>query len=144
MYSSIFRLNVKDVLSQIASISIAAALTLVFLGPVVDHHYVERQHNHSHIYLHTGLGGHWHPPSHPFETPHLHSDFGTHSGEHHAIIYQSSNDGIGDPNSFFVKTLISDLSTPIHRDDYYARRQANSESKLDETIVIPPERPPVT
>ena len=40
MYSSIFRLNVKDVLSQVASISIAVALTLVFLGPVVDHHYV--------------------------------------------------------------------------------------------------------
>ena len=144
MYPSIFGLDLKEVLSRLASISIAAALPLVFLGPLVDHHYIERQHNHSHIYLHTGLDGHWHPSSHPFEAPHSHSDFGTHSGNHHTIIYQSSNDGISDSNSFFVKTLISDLSTTIHQDDYYTKRQANSESKLDETIVIPPKRPPIT
>ena len=144
MGSRLFRLTPNKFVFHVISISLAAAVVLVFLGPVVEHHFVERQHNHSHIYLHTGLDGHWHPPSHPFETPHLHSDFGTHSGEHHAIMYQSSNDGIGDSNSFFVKTLISDLSTPIHRDGYYARRQANSESKLDETIVIPPERPHIT
>ena len=144
MNSPIFRLNGKDVLSQVISISIAAALTLVLLGPVVDHHYVERQHNHSHIYLHTGSDGHWHPTSHPFETPHSHSNFSTLSGEHDPIIYQSSNNSNGDSNTFVVNTLISDSSTRIHRDDYYARRQANSDSKLDETIVIPPERPPRT
>ena len=144
MNSPIFRLNGKDMLSQVISISIAAALTLVLLGPVVDHHYVERQHNHSHIYLHTGSDGHWHPTSHPFETPHSHPDSSMYSEDHHTIIYQPSNDSIGDSNTFSVNTLIPDSSTRIHRDDYYARRQANSESKLDEVIVIPPERPPRT
>ena len=126
------------------SISIAAAMVLVFLGPAADHHFVERQHNHSHIYLHTGPDGHWHPSSHPFETPHSHSEFGAHSGEHHGIIYQSSNDGISDSNTFFVTTLISNSSTPIHQDDYYARPQVKSENKLAETIVIPLKRPPRT
>ena len=144
MNSPIFRLNGKDMLTQVISISIAAALTVVLFGPVVDHHYVERQHNHSHIYLHTGLDGHWHPTSHPSETPHSHPDSSMHSEDHHTIIYQPSNDSIGDSNTFFVNTLIPDSSTRIHRDDYYARRQANSESKLDEVIVIPPERPPRT
>ena len=144
MGSRLFRLNHNKFVFHVISISLAAAVVLVFLGPVVDHHFVERQHNHSHIYLHTGLDGHWHPSSHPFETPHSHSDFGTHSGNHHTIIYQPSNDNIGDSNTFFVNTLIPDSSTRIHRDDYYAKRQENSESKLDEVIVIPPERPPRT
>ena len=138
------RLNGKDVFSQVISISIATAITLVFLGPIVDHHYVERQHNHSHIYLHTSLNGDWHPESHPFETPHSHSHFSAHSGQHHTIIYQSSNDGIGDSKTFFVKALISDSSTLIHRYNYYDGRQATGESKLNEIIVIPPERPPRT
>ena len=144
MNFSLFRLDIKNVLSQVISISMAAAVTLVFLGPVVDHHFVERQHNHSHIYMHTGSDGHWHPASHPFETPHSHSNSDAHYGEHHGIIYQPSNDGIGDSNSCSVITLIPESSNRIHGGDSYARLQANNETKLAETIIIPPKRPPRT
>ena len=140
MYSSIFPLNVKDVVSQVTLISIAAALTLVFLGPVVDHHYVERQHNHSHIYLNSNGAEHWQPESHPFEEHHSHSNVGTESKGHHTVIYQASNDGISDSSTSFTMALINDSSLQVQGEDPSNRLQ--TDTNLDEISVTPLKRPP--
>ncbi|MEE3015154.1 MAG: hypothetical protein VX505_13490, partial [Chloroflexota bacterium] len=96
MGSPICLLNVKNLVFRGISLSIAAAIVLVFLGPLMDHHFAERQHNHSHIYLTGSVAEHKHPEGHPFEIPHSHSNTDRQGTGHHGIIYQTSNDGLHD------------------------------------------------
>ena len=133
-------LNLKNLAFRSVSIWTATAVVLVFLGPAFDHHYVERQHHHSHIYLNSNGSEHWHPESHPFEEHHSHSNVGTESKGHHTVIYQASNDGIGDSSTSFTMALINDSSLQVQGGDSSNRLQ--TDTNLDEISVTPLKRPP--
>ena len=140
MNPPIFRLDIKDVLFQVISISITAALTLAFLGPVVDHHYVERQHNHSHIYLNGSVGEHWHP----FEKPHSHSNLIADGSGRHGIIYQTSNDCIGDSSTSPAVAFMGDTYPQVLGIGSSTSTNTVGEINLVGNIVSPPKKPPIT
>ena len=142
MASPIGRLDVKDLVFRGISLSITAAIVLVFLGPAVDHHFAERQHNHSHIYLTGSIAEHKHPEGHPFEIPHSHSNTDRQGTGHHGIIYQTSNDGLHDSGTGSLIAFVDKSSLPLPGDYSPSNALTNSESILAEAFVAPPKKPP--
>ena len=126
------------------SFSVTAVLVVVSLGPTFDHHFVERQHNHSHIYLSPGPADHYHPESHPFEEPHSHSNIGTDFHEHGNVIYQASHDGIGDSGTNFTIAMTNDSYPCTYEDGSTTERKSNGENNLAATVMRPLKRPPRT
>ena len=126
------------------SISIAAAMVLVFLGPAADHHFVERQHNHSHIYLNGSVGEHWHPESHPFEKPHSHSNLIADGSGRYGIIYQTSNDCIGDSSTSPAVAFMRDAYPQVLGIGSSTSTNTAGEINLVGNIVSPPKKPPIT
>ena len=143
MASPIGRLDVKDLVFRGISLSITAAIVLVFLGPAVDHHFAERQHNHSHIYLTISAAEHGHTESHPFEEPHIHSSTETGVDAHHGIIYLTSNDGLSDSGTGSGIAFITDPFPQIHGDYYSPNAQTASGSIICKAFVTPPKKPPL-
>ena len=135
-------LNVKNLVFRGISLSIAAAIVSVFLGPLMDHHFAERQHNHSHIYLTGSVAEHMHPEGHPFEIPHSHSNTDRQGTGHHGIIYQTSNDGLHDSGTGSVIAFVDKSSLPLAGDYSSPDALTNSESILAEAFVAPPKKPP--
>ena len=144
MGSRLFRLNHNKFVFHVISISLAAAVVLVFLGPVVDHHFVERQHNHSHIYLNGSVGEHWHPESHPFEKPHSHSNLIAVGSGRHGIIYQTSNDCTGDSSTRPAVAFMRDAYPQVLGISSSTSTNAVDEINLVGNIVSPPKKPPIT
>ena len=144
MGSRLFRLNHNKFVFHVISISLAAAVVLVFLGPVVDHHFVERQHNHSHIYLNGSVGEHWHPESHPFEKPHSHSNLIADGSGRYGIIYQTSNDCIGDSSTSPAVAFMGDAYPQVLGIGSSTSTNTVGEINLVGNIVSPPKKPPIT
>ena len=86
---------------QLFAILAVGALFLPFFGPVLDHHFAERQYSHAHIYF--GPSGVDH--GHRYEEPHMHSLHEAVGGvvvfpsladtTPDDIVYLTSADGIG-------------------------------------------------
>ena len=140
MSSRLFRLNHNKFVFHVISISLAAAVVLVFLGPVVDHHFVERQHNHSHIYLNGSVGEHLHP----FEKPHSHSNLIADDSGRHGIIYQTSNDCIGDSSTSPAVAFMGDAYPQVLGIGSSTSTNTVGEINLVGNIVSPPKKPPIT
>ena len=131
------------------SAAVAALLLLLYsVGPVLDHHFAERQPDHTHIYLGTTLPRH----VHPYEEPHSHSQEATTSTSHNAasgsntpqdMVCLTSYDGIG-------QTLTSPTEAPLHLaivfpdpgNDQFAVSTAGNDRIPPEAFIAPPKRPP--
>ncbi len=123
-------------------LSAAAAVVVMFLGPAVDHHFAERQHEHTHIYLTISAAEHGHPESHPFEGPHAHTFSGIETAGHDDVIYQTSNDGLGDSASVSIAALI-DVSPGLQNNgDFLAHALTTGGSEFRKAFVAHPKRPP--
>mgnify|MGYP001177303948 FL=1 len=144
MGSPIFPLNLEYIAWRGISFSIAAAVVLGFIGPAVDHHFAERQHNHSHIYLTVSAAEHGHAILHPFEEPHSHVTADTEATGHHGVLYQTSDDVLGDSGTGPVIAFIEDSTSPIRSGDFLPNSQADSGRSLHETFMAPLKRPPRT
>ena len=142
MGSPIYWPNLKDLAWRGISLSIAAAVVLVVLGPAVDHHFAERQHNHSHLYLTISAAEHGHPGLHPFEEPHSHITTEIEAAGHHGIIHQTSNDGRGGSGAGSVIAFIDDSAPQLHGDNFLPNPQTERESNLRGAFVAPLKRPP--
>ena len=142
MGSPIFPLNFEYIAWRSISFLIAAAVVLGFIGPVVDHHFAERQHNHSHLYLTVNAAEHGHAILHPFEEPHSHVTADTEAAGHHGVLYQTSNDGLGDSGTGLVIGFIEDSSPQIRSGDFLPNAQADSARNLHEAFMAPLKRPP--
>ena len=140
MGSRLFRLDHSNLVVRIISISLTAIVVLVFFGPVVDHHFVERQHNHSHIYLNGSVGEHWHP----FEKPHSHSNLTADGSGRHGIIYQTSNDCIGDSSTSPAVAFMGDAYPQVLGIGSSTSTNTVGEINLVGNIVSPPKKPPIT
>ncbi len=142
MGSLILLLNVNGLVFRGISLSITAAIVLVFLGPLADHHFAERQHNHSHIHLTGSVAEHNHPEVHPFEIPHSHSNTDRQATGRHGIIYQTSNDGLHDSGTGSVIAFVNKSFRPLPEEYSPPDARTDSESILSEAFVAPPKRPP--
>ncbi len=125
-------------------VGLVLALGLVFLAPAFDHHYAERQHNHSHVFLTAFAASQGHPDVHPFEQSHSHFGFGEENSEGDAVLYQTSHDVFGESGSIFFTTFINDgLAFSIHSKNMLSYALAVAESSYPENSTAPPTRPPL-
>jgi len=139
----ISRLNLRDLAWRGALLSVAAAVVLVFLGPAVDHHFAERMHGHSHTYMTAATADHGHPVLHPFEEPHSHLTSGLEDAGHNDVLYQTSNDGLGESGPVSLAAVVDEgLAHPLQGGDFVSRALAASGSEIPEAFVAPPKRPP--
>jgi hypothetical protein len=136
-------LKFRDLVWRGMLLALAAAVVMVFLGPAVDHHFAERQHDHSHLFLTATAAGHGHPDLHPFEQSHSHGEStGLHTGQEE-ILYQLSNEALGESGTFFVAAVLDDgLTGPIHRLDSASFTVIAGDGANNEAFVAPPKRPP--
>ncbi|MCH2501137.1 MAG: hypothetical protein FI715_06510 [SAR202 cluster bacterium] len=136
-------LDLRDLVWCGMLLALAAAVVVAFLGPAVDHHYAERQHGHSHLFLTDTAAGAGHPKLHPFERPHSHNESTTQQTLQDEIFYQPSNDARGELGTTFVAAGINDgLTHPIHRLDTASFTVIADDGAYNEAYVAPPTRPP--
>ena len=125
-------------------VSLVVALLLVFLVPTFDHHYAERQHDHSHLFLTASAFSQGHPDLHPFEQPHSHTGFGEQESEGDGVIYQTSNDMFGTSGSVSFTAFIGDgLTYTTHSNEILSFTIAAREGIISENSPAPPTRPPL-
>ncbi|MFQ6026729.1 MAG: hypothetical protein ACE5Q6_04345 [Dehalococcoidia bacterium] len=119
-----------------------SVLFLPALGPLLDHHFAERQFNHSHLYFGAVDLGH----SHPLGTPHKHGDHHTHGEDRPVtedIIYLTSEDGhYGGSTPVTSPSLHSNVVLPEPPDFLPIHRSIIDSGILPETFVPPPAPPP--
>jgi len=117
-------------------------LFLSYFGPLFDHHYSERQPQHSHVYLGDFTPDH----VHPFETQHTHApltnEIATHEhGVPDGIVYLISNDESG-PNSLDTGPTPALQSAGYRPSDPLRSSFFAAENALDGHSVPPLVRPP--
>ena len=97
----------KASLWRLAIVLAVCALFTPFFGPILDHHFPERQHDHAHIYLAKAVPHH----NHPYQAAHVHS---TGSGDSNTtaasvsstqpppgdIVFLLSGEGMGQDSAF--------------------------------------------
>jgi hypothetical protein len=117
-------------------VAVVYLLLAPFLGPMLDHHFAERQHNHQHI--HFGSGGtkhvHFydllHLHSHTHNTPVIPPSNGLASHEPpNEVIYLTSQYGVGQSApSFTIPELQVDFVFPDLGDNRFLRRPTSQDS----------------
>ena len=135
---------------QIFVLAAVSLLFLLFLGPLLDHHYAERQPDHAHIYL-----GQFAPDHiHPFQAPHTHfytpeANDGTSASALSSdetpsdIVYLASYDGMGQVfTQLTVPSIHLALNFPAPEDHYFAFDAAGDDSFYQNAFIAPPEKPP--
>lgn len=133
----------KNLVLQGLLIGLVLTLVFVFLAPCFDHHFTERQHNHSHIFLTSSAASHGHPEFHPFERIHFHDAFTDHHSHGDGILYQGSNEGLSESSSVFFANFINDgQSYPIYSNDTFSFAKAAGDGMYQGTTPAPPTRPP--
>jgi hypothetical protein len=127
------------------------ALMLPVFGPMLEHHFAERQLDHVHIYSGPTVPDH----VHPYETPHSHSPGQTHnkaddvlrdssskSTTSQEIVYLTSQEGSERGfGPFSTPLLRGDVFLPEPPDDWFLSSLAHDDLPF-ETFIPPPETPP--
>ena len=127
------------------------ALFLPVFGPMLEHHFAERQLEHVHIYVGTAVADH----VHPYETLHSHSPSHTHdkaddvfrdssskSAPSQDIVYLTSQEGSEQGfTPFSAPSLRGDVFFPDPPDDWFLSTLAHDDLPL-EAFIPPPEKPP--
>jgi len=125
------------------------ALMLPAVGPMLDHHYVEWQHNHGHVYFDGSSGGSGlHVHIYDTAGDHSHLPGTDHSGGHmlaEGVAYFSGLDGSGSgPISSPSGPAIDSLTFPDPGDHPLLAAYGNREITPPGVIVAPPWKPPIT
>ena len=126
---------------------IASALFLPFIGPMLDHHFPERQYGHVHVYLGPAVSDH----GHPYEKPHFHSqphdeaggETGASSlgGTASGIIYLISDDGMGQEPAAPSAPMVR-VAAIAPSPDSLVIKFGHDDDILDEAFIAPPKKPP--
>jgi hypothetical protein len=126
------------------------ALTVPFFGPMLDHHFVERQPYHDHIYFSPEGSDHIHFYEDHVIHPHLHPasrpktgevvDGATRSAD---VLYLTATDGAGqNPAAFATTALHADLAYPELDDGYFRLGLTDRDRLPPEAVIPPPKKPP--
>ena len=142
---------VNDEMTQLIRPTIIIALYALLLpafGPLLDHHFVEWQHNHGHLYLDgrggVGAAGH----IHIYETPgrHRHSPVDPAAGRDNpaaAIAYITAYDGINSGLAYLSLTAADPAPVfPDGADQTGWRGYADRTMPPPGALVLPPRKPP--
>lgn len=124
----------------IAVIGLVALLAPSF-GPLIDHHFAERDPNHFHIYL----GSHQSHHVHYYDAPHVHhpSDVSVHSEAPGQIVFLTSTDAFDMAMvSLGAAPTDADLVIHAHGDAESMLGFFDRDNPLKESLVILPEKPP--
>ena len=126
------------------------ALLLSLFGPVLDHHYAERQPEHGHIYLVRVVPDH----IHPYEAPHAHFYTQVADGEtsgyaplsdkvSNDIVYLTSYNGMGQVfPQLTVPSIHLALNFPEPEDNHFAFDTPGDDTLFQEAFIAPPKKPP--
>ncbi len=124
------------------------ALFLPFFGPMLDHHFAERQYHHQHIYF--GSAGVEHV--HFYELAHSHTHYALATPPGNAplgnespneVVYFTSQDGVGQSFlSFTATSLYVDFVVPDLGDNQFLFGFTNQDNLPPEIFIAPPKRPP--
>ena len=120
------------------------ALLLPIFGPLLDHHFVERQHQHAHIYAagrpaaHTHIyeisGVHYHPPA---------DAAGNRGAPAAGLVYLTAYDGAGAAPAYLsLTTAAPRLRLPQEGDDSRRWGWPPAERRPPGAYVAPPRQPP--
>jgi len=135
------RLSSVNPILQILLIGLVLSIVLSFLAPSFDHHYAERQHNHSHVFLNTSSAIQGHPDFHPFEQSHHHFESDEHQHEGDGILYQPSYDIFGDSGSLLT---VFENNNWAHINDSLSLVITTTNTSPLENGPAPPTRPPIS
>jgi hypothetical protein len=121
-----------------------------FFGPVLDHHFAERQYNHQHIYLGSAGAKHTHfydlrpLHSHTHNTPVVPHSNGSESDESpNEVVYLTSQDGIEQSApSFTIPALQVDFVFPDLGNHHFLLSPTGQDNLPPEIFIPPPKRPP--
>jgi hypothetical protein len=135
---------------QLLMVAALSVLFMPFLGPIVDHHFAERQYNHGHIFLRSVDVEHIHfyeadhAHDHIHDIPATHDSNGPESNElPDEVVFLASQDGIGP--SFAPPVTIAvclDLVFPDLGDNHFLTSLASQDNPPPETSISPPKKPP--
>ncbi|HLF04205.1 MAG TPA: hypothetical protein VI855_03210 [Dehalococcoidia bacterium] len=123
------------------------ALLLASLGPVLDHHFAERQPGHTHLYVGAQVPGH----QHPYQQAHVHTHELLAAGQSPAnpsswpseVVYLTNYEGIGVGLAALTGPVLhASLAFPDSGDGPLLRADAAPDA-WPEAAVTPLERPPL-
>jgi hypothetical protein len=135
---------------QLIIIVVLYALFTPFLGPMLDHHFAERQHNHQHIYFGSASAKHTHfyelldLHSHTHNTPIIPPSNASESNESpNEVIYLTFQDGIEQSlPSLTIPGLQVDFALPDLGGHHFLLSPTGQDSIPPEIFIPPPKRPP--
>jgi hypothetical protein len=138
----------KALLSLFFIVFALGALVLPSFGSVLDHHFVERQYDHAHIYVGTAIPEH----NHPFQQDHSHTGAQEAAGAIEEsqpggtspddILYLTSDDGMGQKS--LVPFVHSTQVAGIFPDpDVFILTFAHNNNIPYQPSVPPPKKPPL-
>ena len=142
--------NPLIVLARLWLIVAFFALLLPLFGPIVDHHFAERRHDHGHIYLAIPAPDH----VHSYQTSHAHSHhtggFGSSddnlTDEHtfpNDVVFLASNDGMSQGSSLLTSNAMPvDLSFPDLTNRHWLLGLSKPDNRLSGNFVALPKRSP--
>ena len=135
---------------QLLAVIALYTLLLSFFGPMLDHHYAERQTNHEHIYLGRVVPGH----VHPYEALHTHFHTQVADGEapgytplsdkvSNDIMYLTSYDGMGQGFTLLtVSSIHLAPNFPEPEDNHFTFDIPGDDTSPQDAFIAPPKKPP--
>jgi hypothetical protein len=137
-------------LYQLFIVAALSALFMPFFGPMLDHHFAERQPSHQHVFFGSASAEH----VHFYEAAHTH--FHAHDllvnpdGNGPAskelpdeVVSLASQDGVGQSSpSLTVTSLQVDLVFPDQGDSHFLLHLTGQDNLPPEIFIPPPKRPP--
>ena len=126
-----------------ALLSIAAVLALLAssFGPLIDHHFVERQHNHVHIYLGSNEPNH----VHAYDAAHIHhpTELLPVEGPSDQTVFLTSTDATGSVGASQIAVSAEvELDISPLGDANSILAFPDGENPLTESFVALPKKPP--
>ena len=126
------------------------ALFMPFFGPILDHHFAERQYNHQHIYFGSASAEHTHFYDFPDPNSHTHNmpviPAGSASESHESpneVVYLTFQDGMGQSApSFTIPALQVGFVFPDLGNLHFLLSPTGQDSLPPEIFIPPPKRPP--
>ena len=116
----------------------AAALFLPALGPLLDHHYAERQPSHTHVYLGPAAPDH----VHPFEVDGHHAHHHHHGAPSGGIVYLASHDGSGPAQLDVTIPSVEDSPLALPEEERGGFGAALDDTLPNDAFIAPPKQPP--
>ena len=135
---------------RLFAVAAVSLLLLSFLGPLLGHHYAERQPNHTHIYLGRVIPDH----VHPYEVLHTHfhtqvadgdtSDYASLSDKiPNDIVYLASHNEVGEVfTQLPVPSIHLVLNVPDLEGDSFAFATTENNTLPQDAFIAPLKKPP--